>query len=256
MMKHRAMRYACLAVALIALPVFSAGAGLTSSPSAPPPGDYVNDYAGVMDPGTVVKLNSVLAELDAKAHAQVAVLTVKSLGSSDIDTYAVDTFQKWGVGNKKTDRGVLLLVATRDHKSRIEVGYGLEPVLTDGLTGEIQDKYMLPYFKKGDYSDGVYYGALAVASVIAEDSKVQLTGGLTGDEGQTDGGPPLTTGQKVLGIIFLILAIYFILRHPFLAYMLFSSMMSGGGGGGFGGGGSFGGFGGGLSGGGGSSRSW
>lgn len=239
------------------LAVLLARPALAASPSAPAAGSYVNDYAGVMDQQAVAKLNGVLAELDAKAKAQVAVLTVKSLGGLDLETYAAETYKKWGIGDKKTSRGVLLLVAAEDRKSRIEVGYGLEGILPDGLTGSIQDKYMVPYFKAGDYSSGVAQGALAVASVIADDSGVTLSGGF--DRGGRRQQPPLTRGQKIFFAIMLVGFILFSIRHPFLALFLINAMTRGsgrGGGGGFGGDGGFGGFGGGSSGGGGSSRSW
>jgi uncharacterized protein len=240
--------------ALLAFP-FLAGA---QAPRA-----YVNDTAGVMDAQTAAKLNGVLADLDAKAKAQVAVLTVKNLGGKDIETYAVETYKKWGVGDKATSRGVLLVVAVEDRKSRIEVGYGLEGILPDGLTGAIQDKYIIPYFKAGDYSTGITQGSLALASVIAEDSGVALSGGFRarGQGGRRGPAVPLTFGQKIIAAILLFALLVFVIRHPFLAFMILQGLLRGsnrnygGGGGGFGGGG-FGGFGGGSSGGGGSSRSW
>jgi uncharacterized protein len=230
-------------------------AGAAKGPEAvPAPGSYVNDLAGVLDARTAGELNGVLADLDARAKAQVAVLTVKTLGGSDIESYAVKTYKKWGIGDKKTNRGVLLLVATEDHKARIEVGYGLEGILPDGLTGAIQDKYIIPYFKAGDYSSGVSQGALAIASVIARDSGVELAGGYA-ERPQGRALPPLTFGQKIIAGLLLFALVIFVIRHPFLAFFLLQSMMRSSGGGGFGGGG-FGGFGGGSSGGGGSSRSW
>ncbi len=238
-----------IAAALLAFP---AAGYCAQRPAAPPPGNYVNDYAGVLDAGTVSRLNGALADLDAKAKAQVAVLTVKSLGNEDIETYAVETYKKWGIGDKKTNRGVLLLVATDEHKARIEVGYGLEGILPDGLTGAIQDKYMIPYFKQGDYSKGIYYGALALASVIAEDSGVTISAASA--QSGRPARPPMSPAQRILSVLMLIAVIIFAIRHPYLAFFLLSSMMRSGGGG-FGGGG-FGGFGGGMSGGGGSSRSW
>ncbi|MCX5784947.1 MAG: TPM domain-containing protein [Elusimicrobia bacterium] len=222
------------------------------SPAVQSPGAYVNDFAGVLDAETVGKLNGVLAELDAKAKAQVAVLTVKSLGGADLETYATETFKKWGIGNRQTNRGVLLLVAVEDHKSRVEVGYGLEGILPDGLTGAIQDKYIIPYFRNGDYAGGIYQGALAIASVIAKDSGTGLTAAPVESEPQN--AVPLGAGQIIFCFILIVLFIIFAIRHPFLAFFLLNSMNSRGSGG-FGGGG-FGGFGGGMSGGGGSSRSW
>ena len=231
-------------------------AGAAKSPeAAPAPGAYVNDRAGVMDAGTEGELNGVLADLDAKTRAQVAVLTIKSLDGADLETYAVKTYKNWGIGDKKTSRGVLLLVAVDDRKARIEVGYGLEGILPDGLTGAIQDKYMVPYFKAGDYSTGVSQGALAIASVIAKDSGATLSGGYA-ESPQGRPVQPLTLGQKIIAGLLLIALLIFVIRHPVLAFFLLQTMLrSSGRGGGFGGGG-FGGFGGGASGGGGSSRSW
>lgn len=250
--KAKRLLPAVLAV-LLACPLL---AGAAKAPeAAPAPGSYVNDLAGVLDARTEGELNGVLADLDAKAKAQVAVLTIKSLDGADLDTYAVKTYKKWGIGDKKTDRGVLLLVAVDDHKARIEVGYGLEGILPDGLTGAIQDKYMVPYFKAGDYAAGVSQGALALAAVIAKDSGVTLSGGYS-ERPQGGNATPLTLGQKIIGALLLAALLFFIIRHPVLAFFLLQTMMrNSGGGGGFGGGG-FGGFGGGSSGGGGSSRSW
>ena len=256
---HRSQRFAGpLCTALLAGFLASpAGAG-SSAPAAPAPGNYVNDQAGIMDAGAVARLNEVLSGLDAKAGAQVAVLTVKDLGGSDLEGYAARTYKKWGVGDKKTNRGVLLLLALDDRKSRIEVGYGLEGILPDGLTGAIQDRYMVPYFKQGDYSGGMANGALAVAAVIARDSGVELGAGPVRGGGRRDT-PQFTAGQLLFLIVIGVLVLIFAIRHPVLFFLLINSAASrsrgGGGGGGFGGGG-FGGFGGGMSGGGGSSRSW
>lgn len=251
-MNYFSSRLKFLLTALFA--VFLAGPVLAAAPAAAPaPRAYVNDTAGVMDAQTEAKLNGFLADLDAKAKAQVAVLTVRTLGGADLGTYAVETYKKWGIGDKKTSRGVLLLVAVEDRKSRIEVGYGLEGILPDGLTGAIQDKYMMPYFKAGDYSGGIAQGSMALASVIAEDSGVTLSAGFAQSGRRISA--PKTRGQKIFSVLMLVIFIIVAIRHPYLVFFLLSSMNSRGSGGGFGGGG-FGGFGGGSSGGGGSSRSW
>lgn len=237
-----------LAALLAAGPALAAAQG-----GAPAPRAYVNDSAGVLGAQTAARLNAVLADLDARAKAQVAVLTVKTLGGRDIETYAVETYKKWGIGDKRTSRGVLLLVAVEDRKSRIEVGYGLEGILPDGLTGAIQDEYMLPYFKAGDYAGGVTQGSLALAAAIAKDSGITLSAGAQGAQGGRRQARPLSAGQKIIAGLLLVGFIIFAIRHPVLAILLLQSVTRSGGG--FGGGG-FGGFGGGSSGGGGSSRSW
>src|SRR3989449_11439890 len=99
------------------------------------PTDYVNDFAHVLDPSTVAQLDNICQQIDQKAHPQIAVVTINSLDGADIESYSVDLFKRWGIGSKSTDRGVLILLAGRDHRYRVEVGYLLEPILPDGKVG-------------------------------------------------------------------------------------------------------------------------
>ena len=96
------------------------------------PTGYVNDFAGVLSPDTRTHLEQLCTEVDQQAHAQIAVVTIKTTGDDTIDDFAVQLEQKWKVGQKGTDRGLLFLIATDDHHYRFEVGYGLEGVLPDG----------------------------------------------------------------------------------------------------------------------------
>ena len=96
---------------------------------------YVNDFAGVLDPATVEGLTRLCTEVDQKARAQLAVVTIKSLEGDTVEDFANNLFKKWGVGYKGTDRGVMVLLAVGDHKYWTEVGYGLEPILPDGKVG-------------------------------------------------------------------------------------------------------------------------
>ena len=114
------------------------------------PTDYVNDYAHVLDPGTVAQLDDICQQIEQKAHSQIAVVTINSLDGSDIDSYAVDLFKKWGIGSKASDHGVLILLAVQDRKYRIEVGYGLEPILPDGKVGGF-GREAVPLLKLGNY---------------------------------------------------------------------------------------------------------
>ena len=98
----------------------------------PAPTNYVNDFAGVLSPDTLSSLNALCAQVDRLAHAQIAVVTIKSLEDQPIENFAVALEEKWKVGKKGTDRGLLFLLATGDHKYRFEVGYGLEGILPDG----------------------------------------------------------------------------------------------------------------------------
>lgn len=226
------------------------------------PQGYVNDFAGVLNATTVEKLNQLSTEVDQKAKAQIAVVTVKTLDGDTVEDFANRLFQKWGVGYKGTDRGVMLLMATDDHKYWTEVGYGLEPILPDGKVGRF-GRSMIPFLRQGDYNHAVLQMVVQIAQVIAQDSHVALDSASNipvhtaedQDEGHLTGGEVL-----FLFVLFLIAApILFRFLGPLLLYSLFSGGGGGWGGGGFGGGGGgggFGGFGGGASGGGGAGGSW
>ena len=139
-----------VAIVLLALPLL-----LRAEPvSQLRPTDYVNDFAHVLDPTTVAQLDNICQQLDQKAKAQVAVVTMNSLDGSDIESYAVDLYKQWGIGSKATDHGVLILVAVQDQKYRIEVGYGLEPILPDGKVGGI-GREAVPLLRQNNYN-GAY----------------------------------------------------------------------------------------------------
>ncbi len=248
------------------------------------PTNYVNDFAGVLDAATQARLNDLCRQVDEKAHAQIAVVMVKSLDGQDSVSYAVALYQKWGIGAKKTDRGVLILLATRDHKYWTTVGYGLEPILPDGKVGGF-GREAVPLLRNGDYAGAVTLMTTRVAQVIAQDAGVTL------DNAPQLAMPrpqPRPNGAGWIPIVFILIIFIIIpiLRAIFrggggrpgggsgfwsglLWGMLFSNMgggrggfggggfggFGGGGGGGFGGGG-FGGFGGGSTGGGGAGGSW
>jgi uncharacterized protein len=230
---------------------------------------YVNDFAGVLDPTTAERLTGLCTEVDQKAKAQIALVTIKSLDGDAVEDFANHLFQKWGVGSKGTDRGVMVLLATDDHKYWTEVGYGLEPILPDGKVGEFE-RSMVPLLRQGNYNGAVVQMASQIAEVIAQDSHVSLdslpqsrAAGPPGREGQGQQ-LHLTTGQIIVLLIILIVAAPILLKllgPLFLLSLLSGGMGRGGsggwGGGGFGGGGGgFGGFGGGSSGGGGAGGGW
>ncbi|MFH1541388.1 MAG: TPM domain-containing protein [Elusimicrobiota bacterium] len=221
--------------------------------SLPKPANWISDETNTIDASSYQQINTIIQELEQKTGAEIAVVSVKNFVDSDsIEDFSAKLFKEWGIGKKGKDNGVLLISSIENKKLRIEVGYGLEGILPDGLCGEILDKYIVPYFKNGEYGKGMSTGVLAIASVIAKDAGIELTCGTV----------EIKQVGKVskLGIflrfLFLIMSIYIFIRHPFL-FMLFLGMSGGGGrglgGGGFSGGG---GFGGGFSGGGGASRGW
>jgi len=230
---------------------------------------YVNDFAGVLDPATVEGLTRLCTEVDQKAKAQIAVVTIKSLDGDAVEDFANHLFQKWGVGYKGTDRGVMVLLAVGDHKYWIEVGYGLEPILPDGKVGGF-GRDMVPLLRQGNYNSAALQMASQIAEVIAQDSHVSLDSLAQSHAAAPPSGEGqgqqlhLTTGEIIVLLIILIVAAPILLK--LLGPLFLFSLLSGGlgrgrsggwGGGGFGGGGGgFGGFGGGSSGGGGAGGGW
>lgn len=252
---------ACLLAVLLSLDL-SAGA---ESVSQLRPSGYVNDFAHVMDSTTIAQIEETCRQIDEKARAQIALVTISSLDGADIESFAVALFKKWGVGNKATDRGVLILYAIKDHRSRIEVGYGLEPILPDGKVGSFQ-REAIPLMRSGAYSQALQLVVSRVADVIASDAGIELTSSQTRAPTrpvrQPDEG--ISLGAIVL-IVVIVLIILFTPLRGILAWLLLSGSFGGRGGGfggggfgggGFGSGGGFGGFGGGSSGGGGASSGW
>ncbi len=223
------------------------------------PTDYVNDFAHALDQNTIAQLDNICQQIDQKAHAQIAVVTIKSLDGSEIVSYSVDLYQKWGIGTKGKDRGVLILLAVQDHRYWTTVGYGLEPILPDGKVGGF-GREAVPLLKQNDYNGAVSLLTMRVAEVIALDAGIQLTG--SRPRAPTAEQEP-NKGLSVVGIIALIVIFLILVSTPFGRLLLFSMLLGGRGGGGYsggggfgGGGGGFGGFGGGSTGGGGAGGSW
>jgi uncharacterized protein len=239
------------------------------------PQGYVSDFAGVLSPGARTRLTALCAEVDQKAHAQIAVVTIHTLDGESLEDFSVNLAQKWGVG-PKTDRGVLILLVVNDHRYRVEVGYGLEPTLTDGRVGGF-GREMVPALRRGDYSGALMQLTGSIAATIAQASGVTLS----------QAPPRPTRPQPNEGFDPGVLALIVIALIFFGGLHLFRRFGAGGGprgpggwwwgggpwigggfggggfggggfggGGGGGGGGGFGGFGGGSFGGGGASGSW
>jgi uncharacterized protein len=223
------------------------------------PAGFVNDFAGILSDGQNQELTELAEEIKQDTTAEIAIVTVKTIRPYSIEEYSVRLFEKWGIGRKGKDNGVLLLIAMEERKIKIEVGYGLEGVLPDGLCGEIIRNYIVPEFKKGDYGKGVIDGAREIASVIS-------------GKGYYNKAEKDKSSEMVRDIESLIkkkMKLYFFIAFFILFFVssLFPSRRrrhwySGGGtwssGSSFGsfGGSSFGGFGGGRSGGGGASGGW
>lgn len=131
-----------------------------------PAAGFVNDFANVIDSAAKTRLEEKLVTLEKTKAIEFAVVTVKSLEGTTVEDYAVKLVETWGIGKKNENNGLLLLVAPTEHKVKFEVGYGLEPILTDAAAGRILDTYVLPSFKANDYSGGIEAGANAAADFL------------------------------------------------------------------------------------------
>ncbi len=220
-------------------------------------GVWVHDEANILSANTESQLNALLRSHEDSTSNQIGVLVVSSLEGEDIEGYAIRVFKEWKIGQEGKDNGVLFVIAVEDRMMRMEVGYGLEGVLTDALTSRIQRNEVAPFFREGNYEAGIVSGTLAIIQSI---------------EGEYVNDAPLKKKSKrspIGSVIFVLILILVMAGRNrgggsgrggaggyWTAAMLGSMLgrgMGGGGGGGFSGG-SFGG--GGFSGGGGSSSSW
>jgi len=236
------------------------------------PQGCVNDFAGVIDSYSRQRITALCEELDQKADAQLAVVTIHTLEGDSIEDFANRLLTSWGLGRKGKDRGVMVLLAVNDRRDRTEVGYGLEPILPDGKVGGF-GRQMQPLLRENQYGAALLQISFQIASTIAEDRGVTLTQGAPAPaevpEPSFFGIPPALLNLVVLLLIFggwRLLAFLFALgglsrsrRGGGYRGGWWMGPMGGWGGGGYGGssgGGGFGGFGGGSSGGGGASGSW
>jgi uncharacterized protein len=234
------------------------------------PQGYVSDFAGVIDQAGRARLDSYCAAVERATGAQIALVTISSLEGEPIEDVANTIFRAWGVGQKGKDNGIMLLLAINDRRSRLEVGYALEPILPDGLSGSIL-RQMRPALRQRDYSDAFTAAADTIGSAIARAKHVTIGQSLPVRH------PPSTNDSipwpMIIGGIFLLVWLMRAGRTGgyggydsggFLPGMILGNTMSrgtwgsrsGGGFGGFDSGDSFGGFGGGDSGGGGASGDW
>jgi uncharacterized protein len=237
-------------------------------PARPNPPKLVNDFAGVLSPDEEQRLERQLVAYDDSTSNQVAVVLVKTLNDYPIEEYSLKVLRSWGIGNAKTNNGVLILAAIDDRKIRIEVGYGLEGAIPDITANHIIDNDIKPNFRSGDYYDGLSQAANSIIKAAAGEYKAPA------DYRKKKGGGGFPIG---LIVFIIILVVIFSGRSrgggggmmsrrgsgwlgPFILGNMLgrSSGGFGGGGGGWsgGGGGGFGGFGGGSGGGGGASGSW
>lgn len=228
------------------------------TPQNPP--RLVNDFAGVMNRMEVNQLESMLVAYNDSTSTQITIITIQALDGYEIADYANRLYEKWGIGQKGKNNGLLLLVAVSDREVRIEVGYGLEDRITDALARRIIEQDVLPQFRNGNYAGGLVAASKRIMQLLSgaytADERIESTGGKTAillilllliiiiGINSRNGGGSNFTGKGRSGY-----------QPPFFFPMGGGGFGGGFGGGGFGGGG-FGGFGGGLSGGGGASGRW
>jgi len=253
---HRGCQFLLVLCAVIFIALI-AGAAFAADKYPSHRGTAVNDFANVIDPANAAKMESLAHEVLQKTGTAIVVATMPELGpSEEITLYTTGLYKAWGIGKKGEDKGVLIFLAVKERKIRIETGYGSEGVLPDGLIGEILDKYVVPQLKTGETGNALYNAMFACGSYLAKASGVQLTGVAapyrSKQSAQKKGINPFAI------VVFLIVAAVLLGTKtgrsmlPWILLLLMSGSGRGGGGGGFGGG--FGGFGGGGSGGGGAGR--
>jgi len=243
---------------LFLLPLFTNAQDI---PKKPQPPRLVNDLSGVLTPEQVNALERKLVAYDDSTSNQIAVVLVKTLNEYPIEEYALKLYRDWGIGNKTTNNGVLILAATEDRKIRIETGYGLEGAIPDIIANTIITNDIVPEFRSENYFEGLDKATNSIIAAAAGEYKAPENYRRRGKSGKTPIG-------MIIAIIILIIIISrrnkgggggFMSRRGFgpIFFPTGAGWLGGGGGGGWsGGGGGFGGFGGGSSGGGGASGSW
>jgi uncharacterized protein len=158
---------------------------------------YVNDYAGVLSGSERAQINDLCAQIEQNSTVEIAVLTVNSTQPLSIDQYAVQVFEKNGIGKKDTNNGLLIVAAIDDRKWRFEVGYGLEPIINDAKAGRIGRAYLVLNFQNEEYGQGLYQAVEAVGQVIANNGDDSFISTQTGN---------FTVTVFVITAVFIVLA--------------------------------------------------
>ncbi len=231
--------------------------------------NYVFDEANIIPSDVQETLSQIITNWQTQTKHQMAIVTVKNLNNTTIEELAVTRFKQMGIGRKAENDGILFLIAPNERKLRIEVGYGLEQYLPDGLVGSIRDKYIIPFFKSGNFPQGILYGAQALLLYQAKAEGIELTQTQSLPTTQQTQTTQVKAADLIVFIIIVIIALTLLGKNSknlgggWLPWVILSMLLSsgrsnhydnwGGGMGGFGGGS---GFGGGFSGGGGASGSW
>lgn len=180
-------------VILVLAVVVLVGSLAQTAPLYPEPQGNINDYVGVLTQSDKDNLNALVNAVLEQTGVTFAVAIVSGHGDESIEMYGVNLYEKWGIGQKNEDRGLLVILSMEERDLRMEVGYGLEPVITDGRAGECLD-IMIPYFRNEEYGKGLYAGLPNAADYIAEDAGIELS-----IQGQDEYVPILPGDQRFVG---------------------------------------------------------
>jgi len=248
-----------LAVVTAAACLLALGAAQLERLEIPPsPERWVTDAAGFLSPAALREIDRTLEDFERRTGHQVLVYIGQTTGLYPIEEFAVKAFEAWKPGRKGLDDGLAMFIMARDRRIRIEVGYGLEPVVPDIVAGRIINDIMVPRIRDGDQDGAVREAVAAVIRTIS--GAPPEAGEDERPEGPSGARKAKRTAETVIIAIAIVFFLILFLTNPSLALWLLFNIMSGGGrgGGGFGGGGGGGGFrgGGGRSGGGGASGGW
>jgi uncharacterized protein len=197
----------------------------------PAPTGYIDDYAGVISAPAKSDMEDLARELHDKTKAQVFLVTIKTLEGEPVETFANELFAKWKIGEKKTDRGVLMLFAIKDHKRWIEIGYGLEGILNDAKVGDI-GREMVPDLKAARYDEATKIGLQEISQVIATDSGVTLDALASNAQPETAPAPvtdPPASSASLSGAswVFFLFPFAFILIFVFIIWRIVSAVRRG-----------------------------
>ena len=134
--------------------------------------NYVSDYANIISPEYEQLINQLAREIEDNTTVELAILAVDNLQGLDRETYVVEIFKQWGIGKKDVNNGLLILVALEERQYRIEIGYGLEPIITDATAGRIGRNNLVPNFKAGDYGKGIHEAILDIKGLLDNDPSI------------------------------------------------------------------------------------
>jgi len=203
--------------ALLLLLLILASPALASGPKFPPLTGRVVDDAGVLSASTQSQLTDMLAAHERATGEQVVVVTLDSLQGYSIEDFGYQLGRYWGIGQKGKNTGAMLIVAPKEHKVRIEVGYGLEGTLTDAISATIIQNYILPSFKRGDFDAGILAGTKSMLSVL---------GGNSPDAGQPESSVPTAHYEPPRAVQYAIMLGFFLFPLLFFSVIVLAMISS------------------------------